>query len=84
VATIDPFSSLYPLRSAFKLIKEARQWPTIVSLVAVGMEVSIASACVSRLTLHGVTYQRCNQRPMNCGSNLTSNFMVNSLESFKA
>ena len=39
------------------IVQEALQWATVVSLVGSGMGVSIAPACVSRLSVAGTTYR---------------------------
>ena len=39
------------------IVQEAPQWATVVSLVGAGMGVSIAPACVSRLSIPGTTYR---------------------------
>jgi DNA-binding transcriptional LysR family regulator len=39
------------------IVQEAPQWATVVSLVGAGMGVSIAPACVSRLSIPGTTHR---------------------------
>jgi len=46
-------------RSGFRpnIVQEAPQWPTLVSLVAAGLGVSLAPACVANVTIPGAVYR---------------------------
>ncbi|MGO4879800.1 MAG: LysR substrate-binding domain-containing protein [Bryobacteraceae bacterium] len=46
-------------RSGFRphIVQEAPQWPTLVRLVAAGLGVSLAPACVAHVTLQGAVYR---------------------------
>lgn len=46
-------------RSGFRpnIVQEAPQWPTLVRLVAAGLGVSLAPACVANVTLPGAVYR---------------------------
>jgi DNA-binding transcriptional LysR family regulator len=39
------------------IVQEAQQWPTVVSLVAAGLGVSLAPACVANVTMRGAVYR---------------------------
>jgi DNA-binding transcriptional LysR family regulator len=43
-------------------VQEAPQWPTVLRLVAAGLGVSLAPACVARITTPGVTFKRVRSR----------------------
>jgi DNA-binding transcriptional LysR family regulator len=40
------------------IVQEAPQWPTLISLVAAGLGVSLAPACVGNITIPGAVYRR--------------------------
>ena len=40
-----------------KIVQDAPQWPTLVSLVAAGLGVSLAPACVAHITVRGAIYR---------------------------
>ena len=40
-----------------KIVQEAPQWPTLIRLVAAGLGVSLAPACVATVTLPGAVYR---------------------------
>lgn len=44
------------------LVQEAPQWPTVLRLVAAGLGISLAPACVGNLTMPGVAYRRLRSR----------------------
>ena len=46
-------------RSGFRpnIVQEAPQWPTLVRLVAAGLGVSLAPACVANVTMAGAVYR---------------------------
>ncbi len=44
------------------IVQEAPQWPTALRLVAAGLGVSIAPACVGNLMMPGVTYRKLGSR----------------------
>ena len=43
-------------------VQEAPQWPTVLRLVAAGLGVSLAPACVARITTPGVIFKRVRSR----------------------
>jgi DNA-binding transcriptional LysR family regulator len=43
-------------------VQEAPQWPTVLRLVAAGLGVSLAPACVARITTPGVVFKRVRSR----------------------
>ena len=49
-------------RAGFRpnIVQDAPQWPTLVSLVAAGLGVSIAPACVATVTIPGAVYRDLN------------------------
>ena len=40
------------------IVQEAPQWPTLISLVAAGLGVSLAPACVAKVTIPGAVYRK--------------------------
>jgi len=44
------------------IVQDAPQWPTTLRLVAAGLGVSLAPACVGNLTMPGVTYRKLRSR----------------------
>ena len=44
------------------LVQEAPQWPTVLRLVAAGLGISLAPACVGHLTMPGVAYRKLRSR----------------------
>lgn len=44
------------------LVQEAPQWPTVLCLVAAGLGISLAPACVGNLTMPGVAYRKLRCR----------------------
>jgi DNA-binding transcriptional LysR family regulator len=44
------------------IVQDAPQWPTVLRLVAAGLGVSVAPACIGRLTMPGVTYRKLRSR----------------------
>ena len=46
-------------RSGFRpnIVQDAPQWPTLVRLVAAGLGVSLAPACVANVTIEGAVYR---------------------------
>jgi DNA-binding transcriptional LysR family regulator len=40
-----------------RIVQEAPQWPTLVRLVAAGLGVSLAPACVSTIAIPGAVYR---------------------------
>jgi DNA-binding transcriptional LysR family regulator len=46
-------------RAGFRpnIVQEAPQWPTLIRLVAAGLGVSLAPACVATVTLPGAVYR---------------------------
>jgi DNA-binding transcriptional LysR family regulator len=44
------------------IVQEAPQWPTLLRLVAAGLGVSLAPACVGNLSMPGVRYRRLRSR----------------------
>jgi DNA-binding transcriptional LysR family regulator len=44
------------------IVQDAPQWPTVLRLVAAGLGVSIAPACIERLKMPGVTYRKLRSR----------------------
>jgi DNA-binding transcriptional LysR family regulator len=44
------------------IVQEAPQWPTVLRLVAAGLGVSLAPACVGNLTMPGVAYRKLRSR----------------------
>jgi DNA-binding transcriptional LysR family regulator len=40
------------------IVQDAPQWPTLVSLVAAGLGVSLAPACVALLAISGAVYRQ--------------------------
>ena len=42
------------------IVQDAPQWPTLVSLVAAGLGVSLAPACVANITIPGTVYRDVN------------------------
>jgi DNA-binding transcriptional LysR family regulator len=46
-------------RSGFRpnIVQDAPQWPTLVSLVAAGLGVSLAPACVAHIAIPGAIYR---------------------------
>jgi DNA-binding transcriptional LysR family regulator len=45
-----------------KIVQDAPQWPTTLRLVAAGLGVTLAPACVASLTMPGVTYRKLRSR----------------------
>lgn len=45
-----------------RIIQRAHQWPTVVRLVAVGLGVSLAPACIAKAGLPGVVYRKLPAR----------------------
>ena len=45
-----------------KIVQDAPQWPTTLRLVAAGLGVTLAPACVGRLSMPGVTYRKLRSR----------------------
>src|SRR5580693_6241068 len=43
-------------------VQDAPQWPTVLRLVAAGLGVSLAPACVARITTPGVVFKRVRSR----------------------
>ena len=43
-----------------KIVQDAPQWPTVVRLVAAGLGVSLAPACVAGVTIPGAVYREIN------------------------
>jgi DNA-binding transcriptional LysR family regulator len=43
-------------------VQDAPQWPTVLRLVAAGLGVSLAPACVARITTPGVVFKRLRSR----------------------
>jgi DNA-binding transcriptional LysR family regulator len=44
------------------IVQDAPQWPTVLGLVAAGLGVSLAPACVGKLTTPGVVYRKLRSR----------------------
>ena len=44
------------------IVQDAPQWPTVLRLVAAGLGVSLAPACVANLMMPGVTHRRLRSR----------------------
>ena len=44
------------------IVQDAPQWPTLLRLVAAGLGVSLAPACVGKLMMPGVTYRKLRSR----------------------
>jgi DNA-binding transcriptional LysR family regulator len=44
------------------IVQDAPQWPTVLRLVAAGLGVSLAPACVGNLMMPGVTYRKLRSR----------------------
>src|SRR6201993_2450665 len=44
------------------IVQDAPQWPTLLRLVAAGLGVSLAPACVGKLVMPGVTYRKLRSR----------------------
>ena len=44
------------------IVQDAPQWPTVLRLVAAGLGVSIAPACVGNLMMPGITYRKLRSR----------------------
>jgi DNA-binding transcriptional LysR family regulator len=42
------------------IVQDAPQWPTLISLVAAGLGVSIAPACVANVAIPGAIYRALN------------------------
>ncbi|MEO8128605.1 MAG: LysR family substrate-binding domain-containing protein, partial [Bryobacteraceae bacterium] len=40
-----------------RIVQDAPQWPTLVRLVAAGLGVTLAPACVSKVTIPGAVYR---------------------------
>jgi DNA-binding transcriptional LysR family regulator len=45
-----------------QILQEAPQWVTVCNLVAAGMGVSFAPACISRLSISGIVYRRLRSK----------------------
>ncbi len=45
-----------------EIVQEAPQWPTAIRLIAAGLGVSIAPACVAKLGVPGVAFKRINAK----------------------
>jgi DNA-binding transcriptional LysR family regulator len=43
-------------------VQDAPQWPTVLRLVAAGLGVSLAPACVARIATPGVIFKRVRSR----------------------
>jgi DNA-binding transcriptional LysR family regulator len=44
------------------VVQDAPQWPTVLRLIAAGLGVSLAPACVARVTMPGVMFRRLKSR----------------------
>ena len=44
------------------IVQDAPQWPTVLQLVAAGLGVSLAAACVRRITTSGVIFKRVRSK----------------------